>query len=110
MEDSPRSLYPQAGKDDYPAAKTYWAISLLNYLDKMIEKVAAMLVSAYCEARSTSHPGQYGCRTQRPAVDQKLPRRKQINQGKYRRKRVGTGRLALRPSFLHHANPILCRC
>ena len=44
-------------------AKAYWVISLLNCLDKIVEKVAAVLVSAHCEARSAFHPGQYGCRT-----------------------------------------------
>ena len=44
-------------------AKAYWVISLLNCLDKMAGGVAAMLVSAHCEARSAFHPGQYGCRT-----------------------------------------------
>ena len=57
------------GKDDYSLAKAYRVISLLNCLGKMVEKVAAMLVSAHCEAQGTSHPGQYGCRAQRSAVD-----------------------------------------
>lgn len=35
----------------------------------MVEKVAAMLVSAHCEAQGTFRPGQHGCRAQRSAVD-----------------------------------------
>ena len=41
---------PKPGKDDYGLAKSYRVISLLNFLGKMVEKVAVMMVSAYCEA------------------------------------------------------------
>lgn len=47
---------PKPGKDDYSLAKSYRVISLLNCLGKAVEKIAAMLVSAYCEAQSTFHP------------------------------------------------------
>ena len=60
---------PKPGKDDYGLAKSYRCISLLNCLGKMVEKVAAMLVSAHCERVRGFHPGQYGCRTGRSAVD-----------------------------------------
>ena len=60
---------PKPGKDDYGLAKSYRVISLLNCLGKMVEKVAAMMVSAHCEAMGRSHPGQYGCRARRSAVD-----------------------------------------
>ena len=40
---------PKPGRDDYGLAKSYRCISLLNCLGKMVEKVAAMLVSAHCE-------------------------------------------------------------
>ena len=33
-------------------------IFLLNYLGKMVEKVAAELISAHCEAHNKFHPGQ----------------------------------------------------
>ena len=35
----------------------------------MIEKVAAYLISNQCQSQKTFHPGQYGCRPQRSAVD-----------------------------------------
>lgn len=54
---------PKPGKDDYSAAKAYRVIS-----GKMVEKVAAMLVSAHCEMSRGFHPGQYGCRPRRSAV------------------------------------------
>ena len=57
------------GKDDYSLAKSYRCISLLNCLGKMVEKVAAELVGAHCDRVQGSHPGQYGCRRGRSAVD-----------------------------------------
>ena len=36
---------PKPGKDKYALAKSHRVISLLNCLGKMVEKVAAMLVS-----------------------------------------------------------------
>ena len=60
---------PKPGKDDYSLAKAYRVISLLNCLGKTVEKTAAILVSAHCELSGGFHPGQYGCRTRRSAVD-----------------------------------------
>ena len=62
-------IIPKPGKDDYSAAKSYRCISLLNCLGKMVEKVAADLISEHCEATQGFHPGQYGCQTGRSAVD-----------------------------------------
>ena len=42
---------------------------LLNCLGKMVEKVAAMMVGAHCDQTKGFHPGQYGCRAGRSAVD-----------------------------------------
>ena len=100
---------PKPGKDDYSVAKAYWVVSLLNCLGKMVEKVAAMLVSAHCEARSAFHPVQYGCQTQRSDVDPNVPQKRTDKPREIQKKKVDIGRLALRPSFLHHANPTLCR-
>ena len=44
-------------------------MSLLNCLGKMVEKVAADLVGAHCDRVQGFHPGQYGCRKGRSAVD-----------------------------------------
>ena len=49
--------------------KSYRCISLLNCLGKMVEKVAAMMVGAHCDRIRGFHPGQYGCRKGRSAVD-----------------------------------------
>lgn len=58
----------QPGKDDYGLAKSYRVISLLNCMGKIVEKVAAMMVSAQCGTSGGFHPGQYGCRVKRLAV------------------------------------------
>ena len=41
---------PKPGKGNYGLAKSYRVISLLNCLGKMVEEVAAMLLSTHCEA------------------------------------------------------------
>ena len=50
-------------------AKACGCISLLNCLGKMVEEVAASLISSHCERVGGFHPGQYGCRTKRSATD-----------------------------------------
>ena len=62
-------VIPKPGKADYGAAKAYRVISLLNCLGKMVEKVAATLISNHCEREGAFHPGQYGCRAQRSSTD-----------------------------------------
>lgn len=47
---------PKPGKDNYGLAKSYRVISLLNCLGKMVEEVAAMLLSAHCEATDSFTP------------------------------------------------------
>ena len=60
---------PKPWKADYSYAIAYKVISLLNCLGKMVEKLAADLISVHCEALGKFHPGQYGGRPQRSAVD-----------------------------------------
>ena len=60
---------PKPGKDDYSQAKSYRVISLLDCLGKVMEKVAAYLLSNQCERTGALHQGQYGSRSQRSAVD-----------------------------------------
>ena len=60
---------PKPGKDDYSKAKSYRVISLLNCLGKVVEKVVATMISEHCEREGTLHPGQYGSRKRRSAVD-----------------------------------------
>jgi hypothetical protein len=62
-------VIPKPGKDNYGLAKSYRVISLLNCLGKVVENVVAVLVSNHCEREETLHPGQYGCRKRRSAVD-----------------------------------------
>jgi hypothetical protein len=49
--------------------KAYRVISLLNCLGKVVEKVAATALSRLCEEKELLHPGQFGCRKQRSAID-----------------------------------------
>ena len=56
---------PKLGKDDYSLARSYRCISVLNCLGKTAEKVAAMMVGAYCDQIRGLHPGRYECRTAR---------------------------------------------
>ena len=42
-------IIPKPGKDDYTAAKAYRYISLLKCLGKIVEKVAADLISERCK-------------------------------------------------------------
>ena len=60
---------PKPGKDDYSQAKAYRVISLLDCLGKVVEKVAAYLISNQCERTGALDRGQYGSRPQRSAVD-----------------------------------------
>ena len=60
---------PKLGKDGYSLAKHYRCISLLTCLGRLMEKVAAMMVGADCERVRDFHPGQFGCRSGRSAVD-----------------------------------------
>lgn len=60
---------PKPGKDYYSLAESYRVISLLNCLGKTAEKVAFMLASTHYEAMNGFHLAQYGCRTQRSAMD-----------------------------------------
>jgi len=52
----------------YSKAKSYRVISLLNCLDKVVEKVVATMISEHCGREGTLHPGQNGS-CKRSAVD-----------------------------------------
>ena len=62
-------IIPKPGKDEYGLAKSYRVISFLNCLGKIVEEVAARMLSAHCEAAGRLHPGQYGCRMRRLVAD-----------------------------------------
>jgi hypothetical protein len=62
-------LLRKNNKPDYTLAKAYRIISLLNCLGKVVEKVAAIIISKHCEVLECLHEGQFGSRKQRGAVD-----------------------------------------
>ena len=42
---------------------------MLNCLEKIVEKVIADIIAAYCKAAEVLHTGQIGCRRRRSALD-----------------------------------------
>lgn len=60
---------PKPNETSYDMAKSYRTISLLNCLGKVTERVVAELLSRHCEGQATLHPGQFGARTKRSAVE-----------------------------------------
>ena len=60
---------PKPGKADYNVAMAYRVISILNCLRKIVEKMAADLISVHFEEPDKFHPGQYGRRPPRWVVD-----------------------------------------
>lgn len=56
-------------KPDYTLVKAYRVISLLNCLEKVVEKIAAEAISSYCEAAGVLHPGQMGSHKQWSTID-----------------------------------------
>jgi len=57
------------GKDDYTKLKAYRSISLFSCMGKVVEKVAAELLSAEAERRGLLSDGQFGSRKGRSAID-----------------------------------------
>jgi len=53
---------------DYPIAKAYRVIILLNCLGKVVEKVAANTIAEECECKRLLHNEQFGCRKRRLAI------------------------------------------
>lgn len=48
---------------------TEYPLYIPQFLRKIVEKTAVMMVSAPCEATRGLHPGQHSCRARRSAVD-----------------------------------------
>jgi hypothetical protein len=48
---------PKPGKKSYDQVKSYWVISLLSYLGKLIEKVVAILIANDIELRHVLYEG-----------------------------------------------------
>jgi len=57
------------GKDNYTKLKAYRSISLLSCMGKVVEKVAAELLSVEAERRGLLSDGQFGTRNGRSAID-----------------------------------------
>jgi len=57
------------GKDDYTQLKAYRSISLLSYMEKVVEKVVTELLSDQAERRGILSDGQFGSRRGRSAID-----------------------------------------
>ncbi len=62
-------LLEKGGKRDFGLVRSYWVISLLNCIGKVVEKVVAKELSQYCEDYSKLYPGQMGGRKERSAID-----------------------------------------
>jgi hypothetical protein len=55
-------VIPKPRKDDYTKLKAYRSISLFSCMGKVVEKVAAELVSEETERRGLLSDGQFGIR------------------------------------------------
>ena len=62
-------LLKKPNKLDYSIPKSYRVISLLNCLEKMVEKIVASALSNFCEEKELLHKGQFGYRKQRNVID-----------------------------------------
>jgi hypothetical protein len=56
-------------KPDYSISKSYRVISLLNCLEKLVEKIVATALSNFYKEKKLLHKGQFGYRKQRNAID-----------------------------------------
>jgi len=62
-------VIPKSNKPDYGVAKAYRVIMLLNWLGKVVEKVAANAIAEECERRRLLHDGLFGCRKRMSTID-----------------------------------------
>ena len=62
-------VFRKPGHDDYTTLKAYRSISLLSCLGKVVEKVAAELLSEEAERRGLLSDGQLGTRKGRSVID-----------------------------------------
>lgn len=62
-------LLEKPNKRDRTLVKSYWVISLLNCLGKVVEKLVAEQLSAFCEVNGKLQKGQMGARKHRSAID-----------------------------------------
>ena len=60
---------PKPGKPDYSKVRAYRVISLLDVVSKLLESMAAHLITDHLEWSKVLHEGQFGCRKRRSCVD-----------------------------------------
>jgi hypothetical protein len=60
---------PKPGKKSHDQAKSFWIISLLSCLGKLIQKVTATLITHEAKRRNILHVSQFGDRRGRLVVD-----------------------------------------
>ena len=53
----------------YTKVRAYRAISLLDVISKLVERMAAHLIADHLERKRGLQDGQYGCRERRSCVD-----------------------------------------
>ena len=59
----------RGNKRDKSLVKSYRVISLLNCMEKLVEKVVAQELSQFCELDHKLHKSQMGARKSRCAID-----------------------------------------
>lgn len=99
VEDARGVAIPKPGKDDYGLAKSYRIISLLSCLGKIVEKVAAMMVSAHCETDGDPHPGRYDFDPGRTAAERSARPLRRSESPLPRPRRRGAEAASPRPSL-----------
>ena len=55
-------LLKKSNKSDYSIIKSYRVISLLNCLEKTVEKIVVIVLSNFCEQNELLHEGQFNYR------------------------------------------------
>lgn len=91
-------------KPDYTLVKAYRVISLLNYLGKVIEKIAAEAISNYCETMRVLHLGQMGSHRHQSAIDAVACLIQKVHQGWGQKQLAGALFMDVNEAF-DHVNP-----
>ncbi|EED15961.1 reverse transcriptase, putative [Talaromyces stipitatus ATCC 10500] len=94
-------LLRKNGKTNYTLASAYRVISLLKCLGKVIEKIAAELITSFAEAQGLFHDGQFGGRTQCSAIDAVACLVEEIHQAWANRKLAAALFMDIKKAFDH---------
>jgi hypothetical protein len=103
-------LLRKPNKPDYSVVKAYRVISLLNCIDKVVEKVAAKAISNHCEATGALHPGQMGSRKQHSAIDAVACLIQEVHQAWGQKQLVGALFMDVKGAFDHVDVTRLVKC